>query len=78
MPNRATIPATITTKAPVGPPIWLGARPSQSGDQKSGHDRRVQSCLWCHTRRNTERHRQWQCNQADRNTGKQIMQKSLR
>jgi hypothetical protein len=23
MPNLATIPATMTTKAPVGPPIWV-------------------------------------------------------
>lgn len=27
-PNSATTPATITTKAPVGPPIWTRLPPS--------------------------------------------------
>ena len=28
MPKRATMPATMTTKAPVGPPIWVREPPS--------------------------------------------------
>ena len=28
IPKRATMPATMTTKAPVGPPIWVRDPPS--------------------------------------------------
>jgi hypothetical protein len=44
MPKRRTIPATITTKAPVGPPIWVREPPSAE-IRKPGHHSRVETGL---------------------------------
>jgi hypothetical protein len=43
MPYRATIPATTTTNAPVGPPIWV--RGPQGRDQEASDDRAVDAGL---------------------------------
>ena len=40
MPCSATMPATTTTKAPVGPPICV-AGAAERGDEEAGDDRAV-------------------------------------
>jgi hypothetical protein len=41
------MPATITTKAPVGPPIWT-FEAAKRRNEKPGYDCGVDSCLRCY------------------------------
>ena len=68
MPNLATIPATMTTKAPVGPPIW-SARAAQRGDEEAGDDGGVQAGLRGDAGGDGEGHGQGQRDQADGDAG---------
>jgi len=70
----ATIPATTTTNAPVGPPD-LGLRSTQRGDQKARHDRAVDSRLRRESGSDGKRHRQGQGHQADGDPGNQVVGK---
>ena len=72
-PNFATIPATITTNAPVGPPICVREPPSAE-IRNAAHHCRIDAGLRRHARRNPERHRQRQRHQAHRQPGDQVLE----
>src|SRR5579864_4053743 len=58
-----------------GRPADLGLRTSQQRDQKSGHDRTVDSRLRRQSRRNRERHGQRKSYQPHRDPGNQVSSK---
>ena len=62
------MPATMTTKAPVGPPIWMREPPS-SETMKSADDRRVDARLRRDAGGDAEGHRQRQRDDADGQAG---------
>ena len=70
-PNLATIPATMTTNAPVGPGD-LAARAAQRGDDETRDNRGVDAGFRPHAGRDGEGHRQGQGDQADGHSGHQI------
>ena len=72
-PCTATMPATTTTNAPVGPPICV-VEPPSSGDQKAGDDGAVNSGLRRQPGGDGERHGQRQGDQADGDAGDQVVQ----
>ena len=72
MPNFTTIPATMMTKAPVGPPIWV-RDPPKSGDDESGDNRGVKTNLGRHARGDGEGHGEGQGDQADGDAGDEVM-----
>ena len=65
------IPATITTKAPVGPPIWT-FDPPRNGDQEAADDGRVDAGLRGDAGGDAERHGQGQCDESDGDAGNQV------
>ena len=69
-PNFATMPATITTNAPVGPPICSAS--AERRDQTAGDNGRVDAGLWRYPRRDGKGHGQRQRHQAHRYTGEQV------
>ena len=73
-PNLAMMPATITTKAPVGPPIWI-RDPPKAEIEEAADDGGVDSGLRRDAGRDAERHRQRQRDQADGDAGDQVGEK---
>ena len=62
------MPATTTTNAPVGPPIWT-ARAAERGDQEAGDDGAVDAGLRREAGGDGERHRERQRDEADGDAG---------
>lgn len=62
VPNFATMPATMTTNAPVGPPIWRREPPS--AEIRNPATGGVKARLRRHSRRDVECHRQRQGHQS--------------
>ena len=76
IPCFSTIPDTITTNAPVGPPICVFEPPSAE-IRNPATTAQYNAGLWRHTGGNRKRHRQRQRNQAHGNAGNQIGKKLL-
>ena len=70
-PCAAMMPATMTTNAPVGPPIWIRGSAKQR-HQKAAEDSGVNAGLRRHAGGDAERYRQWQRHHADRDAGDEI------
>jgi hypothetical protein len=77
MPKRATMPATMTTNAPVGPPIWVREPPSAEIRKPA-----TTACIEAGLRRDAggdaEGHGQRQCDQAHRDSCQQIVKECLK
>ena len=70
-PYFATMPATTTTNAPVGPPI-CDARAAERRDEEAGDDGAVDAGLRRQAGRDRERHRERQRDEADGDAGDQV------
>ena len=76
-PYFATMPATTTTNAPVGPPIWTRDPPSAEIDE-AGDDRAVDAGLRRQAGRDGERHRERQRDEADGHARDDVVPEGLR
>ena len=70
-PNSVTIPATMTTNAPVGPAIWQ-REPPERRDDETRDNRGVDAGFRPHAGRDGKGHRQGQGDQTDGHAGDEI------
>jgi len=68
------MPEMTTTKAPVGPPIWV-LETAECGDEKAGDDGAVNAGLGCESGGDGKGHGQRQSHQAHGDAGNQIAEK---
>ena len=68
------IAATTTTKAPVGPPIWI-FEPPRAETEEAADDGRVDARLRGDARGDAEGHRQRQRDEAYGDAGNQVVKK---